>query len=442
MAVPPEPGEQVTLAEVRDIWRLLSLAERVEAFTVLAKADREDLFLALSAHDMAELFLALPADERRALMRLLPPDDAADLIQHAPAGQSEYLLGLLDEPTRNEVVGLLAYARDVAGGLMNPRYVRMRAEMTVDEAFAYLRAQARAQLESIYYVYVVDEAQHLVGVVSVKQLLAARPEKHVRDVMRTEVVCVDESAPQTNVARLFAHHDLIAIPVVDAEGCMKGIVTVDDVVDVVREEATKDIQKLGGTEALGAPYLQIAFGRMVKKRGGWLAALFIGEMLTATAMAFFEDEIARAVVLALFVPLIISSGGNSGSQASTLVIRAMALGEVRLRDAWRVIRRELGTGLALGTMLGAIGFVRIVLWQAITPVYGEHYLLIAATVFGSLIGVVTFGTLAGSLLPFVLRRLGFDPASACAPFVATLVDVTGLLIYFGTATLLLTGTLL
>ena len=223
---------------------------------------------------------------------------------------------------------------------------------------------------------------------------------------------------------------------------MKGIVTVDDIVDVVQEEATEDIQKVGGMEALGAPYLNVGFWSMLKKRGGWLSALLIGEMLTATAMAFFEDEIARAVVLALFVPLIISSGGNSGSQASTLVIRAMALDEVRLGDWWRVIRRELGAGLVLGLVLGTIGLFRILVWQTVSPTYGEHYVLVALTVFGSLIGVVTFGTLAGSLLPFILRRLGFDPASASAPFVATLVDVTGLVIYFSVASALLRGTLL
>jgi magnesium transporter len=230
--------------------------------------------------------------------------------------------------------------------------------------------------------------------------------------------------------------------VVDASGRMKGVVTADDVVAVVEEEATEDIQKLGGSQALDAPYLKTAFHRMVRKRAGWLAALFLGEMLTATAMAFFEEEIAKAVVLALFVPLIISSGGNSGSQASTLVIRAMALGEVRLRDWWRVIRRELAAGLVLGTVLGTIGFLRIALWHAITGIYGEHYLLVALTVFVSLIGVVTFGTITGSILPFILRRLGFDPASASAPFVATLVDVTGLVIYFTMASVILRGTLL
>lgn len=437
-----EQDERLSAGELHDIWPALSADERLEGFRLLPKPEAEDFFLSLAARDMAELVLGLAPAERRSWMRLAPPDDVADLIQKAPGDQREHLLGMLDDPTRKEVSGLLAYREDEAGGLMNPRYARVRPDMTVDEAISYLRKQARAHLETIYYVYVIDEQQKLVGVASLKQLFAAKPDKTVRDVMSADVVKSGERMDQEALSRLFAQHDLLAIPVVDEEGRMKGLVTVDDIVDVVQEEATEDAQKFGGMEALDAPYLKIAFLRMAKKRGGWLAALFLGEMLTATAMAHFEDEIARAVVLALFVPLIISSGGNSGSQASTLVIRAMALGEVTLRDWWRVVRRELGMGLVLGTGLGAIGFLRIVAWQAVSPVYGEHGFLVAVTVFFSLIGVVTFGTTSGSLLPFVLRRLGFDPASASAPFVATLVDVTGLIIYFSVAAVILRGTLL
>jgi len=402
----------------------------------------EEFFLALGPADRASLMVELPKNERRAWMRILAPDDAADVIQHVPEAERAGLLALLDDATRREVTALLAYAEDAAGGLMNPRYARLRPEMTVDEAIGYLRRQARTNLELLSYLYVIDDEQRLLGVVSFRELFAAQPERTVREVMRTDLVTVRDDQDQEEVSRILAQHDLIALPVLDRDGHMKGIVTVDDIVDVVQAEATEDIQKLGGMEALDEPYLEIAFARMFRRRAGWLSALFLGEMLTATAMAYFEDEIARAVVLALFVPLIISSGGNSGSQASTLVVRAMSLGEVRLTDWWRVVRRELASGVALGTLLGSIGFLRIVIWQAISPLYGEHYVLIAMTVGLSLLGVVMFGTLAGSILPFVFRRLHFDPASASAPFVATLVDVSGLLIYFSVASTILHGTLL
>jgi magnesium transporter len=437
-----EDDDRLNSADLRTIWRILTPEERVEAFHLLSRDDAEEFFLGLSAADLASLMRGLPRNERRSWMRLLAPDDAADLVQHVPDDEREALLGLLDDPTRKEVTALLAYKQDAAGGLMNPRYARLRPDMTVDEAIGYLRRQARTNLEVISYLYVIDDQQHLLGVVTFRELFASPPERTVREVMRRDLVTVREDQDQEEVSKLFSENDLIAIPVVDSEGRMKGIVTVDDIVDVVQAEATEDIQKLGGMEALDQPYLDIAFGRMFRRRGGWLSALFLGEMLTATAMAFFEDEIAKAVVLALFVPLIISSGGNSGSQASTLVVRAMSLGEVRLADWWRVVRREFASGLALGSLLGSIGFLRIVMWQMVTPLYGEHYLRVAFTVAASLIGVVMFGSLAGSLLPFLFRRIGVDPASASAPFVATLVDVSGLVIYFSIAKMILGGTLL
>jgi magnesium transporter len=426
-----------------DAWSSLTWSERLAEFKKLSRPEAEELYLSLPAGDQLEVLLGQPQGEQRAWMRLLPPDDAADVVQEAPdEEEKQRLLGLLEGPGRREVNALMAYAEDAAGGLMNPRYARLRPDMHVDEAIRYLRKQAREHLETIYYVYVLDEQQHLLGVVSFRELFAARSKRLVHEVMRTQLTTVQENEPQEAVARVFTQTGLTAIPVVDVENRIKGIVTIDDIVDVVQEEATEDIQKFGGMEALDAPYLQIPFTSMVKKRAGWLAALFLGEMLTATAMAYFEDEIARAVVLALFVPLIISSGGNSGSQASTLVIRAMALGELTMRDLGRVLRRELGAGLSLGLVLGAIGWLRIVIWQHLHPTYGEHYLRVAFTVFGSLVGVVMFGTLAGSLLPLALRKVGFDPASASAPFVATLVDVTGLVIYFSVASALLHGTLL
>ena len=429
-------------SELQHAWPVLSPEERVEGLTLLPHAEAEDLLLGLPAREQAELILAMSPGDRRSWMRLLPPDDAADVIQEAPEPEREALLALLDEPTRKEVAALLAYAEDDAGGLMNPRYARLRPDMSVDEAITYLRRQARERLETIYYVYVLDAEQRLLGVVSFRELFAAPPDKRVRDIMHTDVVTAPEEMDQEALSRLFAEHNFLAIPVVDPERHVKGIVTADDILDVVQEEATEDIQKFGGMEALDAPYLDAGFWSMVRKRAGWLAILFVGEMLTATAMGYFEHEIARAVVLALFVPLIISSGGNSGSQASTLVVRALALGELRPRDWWRVVRREVAAGLALGTILASIGMARIVVWQGVFGAYGDHYLLIGITVAGSLIGVVTWGTIAGSMLPMVLRRFGLDPASASAPFVATLVDVSGLVIYFTFASLILRGTLL
>ena len=432
----------VLAAELQEAWPVLSAEERLEGLRVLPHAEAEDFLLALPARDQAEIILQMSPGDRRSWMRLLPPDDAADVIQESPEEEREGLLAVLDEPTRKEVAALLAYKEDEAGGLMNPRYARLRPDMSVDEAITYLRRQARERLETIYYVYVLDTEQRLIGVITFRELFAAAPDKTVRDIMHTDVVTAHESMDQEALSRLFAEHNFLAIPVLDDERHVKGIVTVDDIVDVVQEEATEDIQKFGGMEALDAPYLEAGFWSMVRKRAGWLSALFIGEMLTATAMGRFEGEIARAVVLALFVPLIISSGGNSGSQASTLVVRALALGQLRLRDWWRVVRRELSAGLALGTVLAAIGFGRILLWQGLFSTYGEHYLLVALTVATSLVGVVTWGTLAGSMLPLLLRRLGFDPASASAPFVATLVDVSGIVIYFSVASVILGGTLL
>jgi len=432
----------VLAAELQEAWPVLSAEERLEGLRVLPHAEAEDFLLALHARDQAEIILQMSPGDRRSWMRLLPPDDAADVIQESPEEEREGLLAVLDEPTRKEVAALLAYKEDEAGGLMNPRYARLRPDMSVDEAITYLRRQARERLETIYYVYVLDTEQRLLGVITFRELFAAAPDKTVRDIMHTDVVTAHESMDQEALSRLFAEHNFLAIPVLDDERHVKGIVTVDDIVDVVQEEATEDIQKFGGMEALDAPYLEAGFWSMVRKRAGWLSALFIGEMLTATAMGRFEGEIARAVVLALFVPLIISSGGNSGSQASTLVVRALALGQLRLRDWWRVVRRELSAGLALGTVLAAIGFGRILLWQGLFSTYGEHYLLVALTVATSLVGVVTWGTLAGSMLPLLLRRLGFDPASASAPFVATLVDVSGIVIYFSVASVILGGTLL
>lgn len=439
---PIEVTDALTAEQLAELWPELEDAERIRAFRGLPREEADDFFFDLAAQDQAALLLALPPRERRLWVRALAPDDAADVLQEVDEGPRAELLGLLEEPTRREVTALLAYAEDEAGGLMSPHFARVRPEATVDEAIRYLRRQARADPETVYYGYVLDPEQRLLGVVSLRQLITAPGNRKVSEMMRTDVVSVREDTDQESVARLFSQHGLMAIPVVDAEGRMKGIVTVDDIVDVVEEEATEDIQKLGGMEALDAPYLRTPLWRMVQKRAGWLSALLVGEMLTTTAMARYEEEIARAVVLALFVPLIISSGGNSGSQATTLVIRAMALDELRPADVVRVLRRELLSGLFLGAILGVLGLLRVLAGQWIFHSYGEHAFRVAVTVAVSLLGVVLLGTLAGSLLPFLLRALRLDPASASAPFVATLVDVSGLIIYFSVAELVLRGALL
>lgn len=442
MAQDIDLSTELTSLELREVWPVLSDEERSEGFGLLKRADAAQFFEQLSPSDQFDIIYDLSEAERRSWLRILAPDDIADVIQKAEEESRSSLLDLLDVPTRKEVVALLAYAEDDAGGLMNPRYARLRPEMLVDEAINYLRHQTTGREETLYYIYVLDPTQHLKGIVSIRTLFTAKPNARVETLMRTDVISVPEEMDQEELSLLFAEHDFFAIPVLNEDGQMMGIVTVDDIVDVVQEEATEDIQKYGGMAALGEPYLDLSIPQMIKKRIGWLAVLFIGELLTASAMRYFEAEIARAVVLAMFIPLIISSGGNSGSQASTLVIRAMALGEVRLRDWWYVMRREFFSGLGLGLFLGILGFLRIMLWEQMFQLYGEHATGIALTVGISLACVVLWGTLAGSTLPFLLRRLGFDPASASAPFVATLVDVSGILIYFGTATWILTGSLL
>jgi magnesium transporter len=439
-ASPPE--EILSHAELLDAWTVLSAAERQEGFVLLPRSEQEELFLSLKTRDQVNLLSQMEPGETRSWIRLLAPDDAADVMQCCAGSLRQQLLEQLDDPTRREVRALLAYKEDQAGGLMNPRFVRVRPEMTVDEAITYLRRQASKRSEMIYYAYVLGDEQHLKGVVSFRDLFLAQPSDQVAAIMRKHLVTVTDDMDQAAVSQVFARHALLALPVLDRQGRMKGVVTADDIVDVVQEEATRELHKFAAVESFQEPFLSVRLSSLFKRRGGWLAALFLGEMLTATAMGHFEGEIAKAVVLALFIPLIISSGGNSGSQASTLVVRAMALGQVRLRDWWRVFYREVLLGVSLGALLGGIGLLRILLWPARRSLYGEHFGMVAITVACSLIGVVLFGSLAGAMLPFLLRRLRFDPATACAPFVATLVDVTGLIIYFTVASLILRGTLL
>jgi magnesium transporter len=377
-----------------------------------------------------------------AALAAVAPDDRVDVLEQVPPEFRRQLVGALPPAGADEVRRLEQYAPDTAGGIMTTDVAALPEGLSVDQAVAELRGR-RGQHEPLYYVYAVDADRRLVGVLSLRDLILSEPATRLGEIARRDVVAVEADTDQERVAALLRRHSYLALPVVDAGRRVLGLVTADDVADVIREEATEDIQKLGGTEAFDTPYLRVGLPEMVRRRGVWLSVLFLGEMLTATAMAHFEGEIARAVVLALFVPLIISSGGNSGSQAATIVVRSLALSELRPRDWWRVLGRELRTGLTLGLWLGLVGFVRVVLWQRLHWVdYGPHYLLLGATVWVSLAGVVSFGGVAGGTLPFLLRALGFDPATSSAPFVATLVDVTGLVIYFGTAMVILKGTIL
>ena len=436
---PAQPDEELSPDELRDAWPLLDLDERADGLRVLAREAAEDFFAALPAVDQAALLVHFRPGQRRQWMRMLEPDDVADVIQSAGEPHRAILLALLDAPTRKEVTALLAYAEDEAGGLMSTRYARLRPQMTAGEAITYLQRQARDKIETIYTAYAIDSEQRLLGVISLRDLVITEPTKTISEIMETEVAHVTDEMDQETVSRVFAEYGLSVVPVVDKDGKMKGIVTVDDIVDVVREAATEDAQKFGGMDALDLPYLQSSRRDMVRKRGRWLTILLIGEMLTATALGVFEDELIP--ILALFLPLIISSGGNSGSQASTLVVRAMALGEVRTADWLLVLRRELLIGLALGAILGSCASIRVVIWGA-AGAYGAHFILIGVTVALSVTGCVLWGTLSGSMLPFVLRRFGADPANASAPLVATLVDVSGIVIYFTIAKIFLSGILI
>lgn len=379
-----------------------------------------------------------------ALVGSMAPDRRADLLRELPPKKRKAVLSRIDEPERAVLEQILGYPEHTAGAIMTTEFVHVPPSATVEEALAAVRA-ATQERDQVYAVHVTAaENGALMRTIALADLIAASASANILDVGdRRPPLTTMPLADQEQVARVISKYNLLALPVVDATGRMLGMVTVDDVIDAMVREATEDVQKFGGQEALGRPYLSVSLGQMVKKRAGWLAALFLSEMLTASAMQHFSDELAKAVVLTLFIPLVMSSGGNSGSQATSLIIRALALGEVKLADWWRVVVRELPTGLLLGVILGIIGFTRIFIWQhAGFYDYGPHYLLIALTVGVALIGIVTFGSLAGSMLPFVLRRLGFDPASASAPFVATLVDVTGLSIYFTVALIILRGTIL
>ena len=423
---------------------------------LIAAPDEDDvaIFRLLPRELAGRVFAYLPRDHQEGLIRSLSheqmrhvlegmtPDDQARLLEELPAPVTRRLLDTLSPEELRAARALLGYPPESAGRYMTPQYVALRSDMTAREALEHVRTTGSGK-ETLNILYILDGTGKLLKELRLGSLVLADPDVRVGAIDDRPLVSVPATTDREKVLRAFEKYDRTALPVVDRDGNMLGIITADDMLDVAEREASEDIQKIGGMEALDAPYLDVSYRQMVWKRGGWLSALFLGEMLTATAMTHFEGEIAKAVVLAMFVPLIISSGGNSGSQAATLIVRSLALAELRLRDWWRVFGRELRSGVTLGAWLGLIGFLRIWSWQHLGLYdYGEHYLLVALTVWISLIGVVTFGSLSGSMLPFLLRRLGLDPATSSAPFVATLVDVTGLVIYFTVALVILRGTLL
>jgi magnesium transporter len=427
--------------EVAALLTELSIEDQVVVFRVLPRKDAASVFEYLTREAQEALLKAMAQEDVAALLNNMAPDDRTRFLEELPAAVTRQLLALLTPAERAVALTLLGYPERSVGRRMTPHYVAARELWTVQEVLDYVRAHGQDS-ETLNVIYVVDEHGLLIDDIRIREFLLAPINRRVSDLMDRRFVALKATDDQDAAVAVFRQYDRSALPVTDTAGMLIGIVTIDDVLDVAEARATREIHRIGGSEALDEPYMQIGFAQMIQKRAGWLTALFLGEMLTATAMGSFEQEISRAVVLALFVPLIISSGGNSGSQASTLVIRALALGEVGLHDWWRVMRREIMAGLALGGILGAIGFLRITLWSAFSNIYGPHWLLIAVTVALSLVGVVLWGTLTGSLLPFLLRRLGFDPAASSAPFVATLVDVTGLVIYFTVALVVLRGTLL
>jgi magnesium transporter len=430
-----ERVERLNALEIPEAAAILATLPQQKAVRILGRPE---------LHHAAAMLTEMPVEQAARLLNATANDRVADLFQEMDEAARAHLFSKLDRATCLAVQHLMGYPPRTAGSIMTTEFVSVPATWTVEKTLEHVRKVERSR-ETVYAIYVLDvETQALTSVVTLRRLINGEPQASVLSVAQQGgIVRADPLMTQEDVARLIRKHNLLALPVIGENGHMLGIVTVDDVIDTMIADQTEDAQKFGGMEALGKPYMAISFAGMLKKRAGWLCALFLGEMLTASAMQHFEGELEKAIVLTLFVPLIMSSGGNSGSQATSLIIRALALGELKLSDWWRVLLRELPTGIVLGSILGAVGFARIILWQNVGLYdYGEHWILVGFTIFAALIGIVTFGSVAGSMLPFVLQKLRLDPASASAPFVATLVDVTGLVIYFSVALLILSGTLL
>ncbi len=429
---PPYQAEIIQMLQSREqgiIFRLLPQKKAAEVFEYLDISSQEDLLKALGQNEVA------------AILNDMSPDDRTHLLEELPGELTKRLLSLLSPEEKKIAQTLLGYPENSIGRLMTSDYIAVRSEWAIKEALDYIRTHGQDS-ETLNVIYVTDGNGKLIDDIRVREFLLAPLENKVESLMDYQFIAMTSLDDQEEAVHVFRKFDRVALPVTDSMGILIGIVTIDDIIDVAEEEATEDIQQIAGMEALEEPYMTTSFLRMVKKRGVWLILLFIGEMLTATAMAYYEHEIASAVVLALFIPLIISSGGNSGSQAAALVVRAIALGELSFRDGIKVLKRECLTGLLLGGILGSIGFIRVAFFASVFHTYGDHWFLIASTVFFSLVSVVMLGTLSGAMLPLILKRVGLDPATSSVPFIATLVDVTGIILYFTIASFLLKGVLL
>lgn len=400
-----------------------------------------NVFRILDFPTQERIFKKLSAPKVREILNTMPPDDRTSFFGELKGDVVKRLITLLTPEERKEALSLLGYPEDSVGRLMTPDYITVKKHWTIHRVLEHIRRYGGAS-ETIDVLYVIDSDGRLIDDIRIKDILLAPPDSLVGELIDNRLISLNANDPQEDAITVFRMNNRVALPVVDEQGIMLGIVTIDDILWVANEEYTEDMQRFGGTEALDEPYLDVSIWHLVKKRAGWLIVLFLGQLLTASVIGHFESQLASAIVLFALMPLIMSSGGNSGSQASTLIIQAMALGEVTIADWWRVMRREIITGLILGIILGALGFVRIATWQLFADTYGDYWIPIALVISFSLVGVVLWGSLTGSMLPFVLRKLGADPASSSAPFVSTLVDVTGLIIYFTIATLILKGVLL
>ena len=434
----------LTPQETAEVIENLSKTEQIILFRLLSRGSAKESFQYLSIEDQESIIEGLAKDSKKLtdLLNDLDPDDRTAFFEELPGKVSQRLMQMLSKEEREIATRLLGYPEDSIVRLMTPDFVAIRSYFTINQALEHIRQFGRNS-ETMNVIYMIDDQWRLVDDIRIREIILASPEQTLNDISDHQFISLNAYDDREVAIKIFQDNDRVALPVTDTDGTLLGIVTFDDVMDVLEEEATEDFQKFGGTEGLDLSYTKTSLFELIKKRSGWLVILFLGEMLTASAMGYFENEIEKAVVLALFVPLIISSGGNSGSQAASLIIRSLALGELTLKNWWYVMRKEILSGLSLGSILGLVGLLRIIVWQvAGFHDYGEYWMWIAVTVAISLIFVVLWGTLSGSMIPILLKRIGWDPATASAPFVATLVDVTGLVIYFSIALIVLGGKLL